>query len=427
MFRYVMSLALKNMRSRTVQSALTAVIVALAVALMVVVIVLNDGVQQGVIEASEAFGVLVLGPKGSAQQLVVSTILLQDVPVGLVDQSAYARYVQDDPRFVVVPIAMSDNIGGAPIIGTDANFFKLRRSTNAPPLFALAGGRTFTADFEAVLGAEAANATGLTIGAQFHSAHGIGAGLASDVHTTVTYTVVGVLRRTGTPYDRAVFATTNSIWQTHEMSNELTALRFQAPDLKAAPDNPAQPVIARGKLTAAFVLPYGVPLGDLYRLSQQINNSPYVQAAFPGAQLGALFNLLNQGGLVLNGVAWLALIMAGLTILLSLYGTTLARRQGIAIMRSLGASRRVIFATVVCEAVLLTAFGVVLGATLGHVVAAGIAGAITGSSAIPVTVRFIASAELPMLLIPLLLGPLAGLIPAALAYRVDAVEHLFAT
>lgn len=424
---FALQVALRNMRNRAVPSLLTILVIGLAVALSITVVVLADALHQGILRATDAFGVLVIGPKGSSQQLILNTILLQDVPVGVMDASVYESLQNRDPRLVIVPIAMGDNIGGAPIIGTDQNFFLLRRNAGDPPLFALTSGRLFMTDFEAVLGAEAAGALGLKVGNTFYSSHGFGKGLAGDVHKNTPYTVVGILAPTHSAYDRAVFATTGSIWTTHEKAGENVPSQFSAPDAKPSQgDSGLDAVTAvRGKLTAALVMPFGISLGEIYKISQQVNNGNLAQAAFPGAELGNLFNLLDQGQIILNIVGWLALVMASITILLSLYGTTLARQQAIAVMRSLGARRGTVFTITLLEAVLLSVLGVLLGAALGHGVAAAISRAITERSTILIEPRIIWQ-EIPLLLLPIGLGTLAGLFPALMAYRLNVVDKLFA-
>ena len=85
---------------------------------------------------------LVVGAKGSSQQLVLSTLLLQGTPVGNIAGHIYTE-LRADPRVALaVPIAMGDNVGGARIVGTDEHFFDLRPSQQEPPAFQLAAGQS---------------------------------------------------------------------------------------------------------------------------------------------------------------------------------------------------------------------------------------------------------------------------------------------
>jgi putative ABC transport system permease protein len=417
--RYALFLTFRNLRTRAVQSVLTILVVALATGLGVAVLALTDGVQQGIIRAADAFGVLVIGPKGNSQQLVLNSILLQGEPIGLVDQSVYEELPKRFPAITVVPLAFADNLRGLSIIGTTLDFFGLRRTAISPPAFQVQTGRLFNAEFEAVLGSESAARLGLRLGDQFRSSHGAsGKSLASDEHTEHAYTVVGILAPTYSPYDRAIFTSIDSIWEAHADLANIPAA-FQAD-----PARDAQRLI-KGRVTAALVLPYQATLNDVYRISQQINSGSVAQAVFPGQQLAGVFDLIRQGTSVLDAVRGLALIMAALTVLLSLYATTTARLNPIAIMRGVGAGRSLIFGITILEAVCLAGAGVIGGWALGHTVAAGVGSALSGGSALPIETRILWSEEIGLLLIPVILGAIAGVIPAVRAYRVDVTEHLY--
>ncbi|MEZ4665005.1 MAG: ABC transporter permease, partial [Caldilineaceae bacterium] len=216
---YDLKIAWRNIAGRPVATLVTVVVVGIAIALSVTVAHLNDGLQRGIIRASDPFGVLVVGAKGSAQQLVLSTLLLQGNPVGNIPARLYAALAADPRVRLAVPIAMGDNVGGARIIGTNEAFFELRTDETAPSAFQLASGRFFSTEFEAVLGSQAAAGLGLTIGDEFVPAHGVARGLASDVHET-HHTVVGILQPSHTPFDNAVFTNVESVHAVHEEGGE---------------------------------------------------------------------------------------------------------------------------------------------------------------------------------------------------------------
>src|SRR5689334_19349651 len=90
------AIAWRNLRTRPLQTALTTVIIALGVGLALAVVVLGAGLRRGLASAGGPFE-LVVGPKGSPTQLVVSSVLLQDAPIG---NLSYAQYeeLRGDPR-----------------------------------------------------------------------------------------------------------------------------------------------------------------------------------------------------------------------------------------------------------------------------------------------------------------------------------------
>lgn len=404
---YSLKLAWRNIAARPLQTITTALVVALAIAIFVTVALLNDALQRGIVRASDPFGVLVVGPKGSSQQLVLSTLLLQGNPVGNMAQEVYTRLAADPRVALAVPLAMGDNVGGARIIGTNAAFGQLRRSELEAPAFQLAEGEFFDADFEAVLGSSAAAGLRLQVGDQFLSAHGVAPGLASDAHAQ-RHTVTGILQPSETAFDNAVFTTLESVLAVHAEHAAEGADEAQAEEKT---------------ITAVLVKPTGfVEQNELW---QEFYSGSTAQAAFPGRELGGLFDLLNQAQGLLAAVGSLAAVMAALTLFLAIYSAAGARERLLAIMRGLGAGRDMVFWVVLFEALLAAVLGALLGRLIGYGAAVLIAGNLAQQSALPVSIRFLPQLE-PLLWIgPLALALIAGLLPALQAYRSNVVEKLF--
>ncbi len=423
---YDLHLAWRNIRSRAVQTLLASFVIAAAIALAVAVTLLSDGLREGIKQASDPFGVLVVGAKGSGQQLVLSTLLLQGTPVGNIDYHLYEELSEDERVALAVPLAMGDNVGGARIIGTNQNFFELRRDLRQPPVFQIARGELFDEDYEAVLGSQAAASLGLQIGDRFFPQHGVEQGLAADDHD-IPHTIVGTLEPTSSAYDNAILTTLGSVWAVHEEGPSLlSGPNLELPAAGEEDEEHADEEHAdEGQITAVLVRPTGFMEQNL--LWQEFYTGTEAQAAIPGGELGELFDLLGQGQQLLNITGWLAGGMAALTLLLAIYSATVAREQAIAVMRSLGASRTSVFRMVLFEALLVALLGLVLGRALGQVAALAIAASITGQSAVPIPVAWLVQWEAWLWLLPLVLALLAGVLPAVLAYRINPVQKLFST
>lgn len=456
---YALTISWRNLLNRPVQTLVTIIVIALALALAVTVTHLNDALQRGIIRASDPFGVLVVGAKGSSQQLVLSTLLLQGPPVGNIDGHVYEELHADPRVTLAVPITMGDNVGGARIVGTDRRFFDLRTSQQAAPTFQLVSGRLFETDFEAVLGSRAATALGLQLGDRFQSQHGVELGLEGDNHAEV-HTVVGILQPSFTTFDNAVFTTVDSVILMHaahtpaqlatagEQNADATATESVFDTEAAGADEHVaehsdvernadqehrddgehdadrdHEHVADGQVTAVLVQPTGfIEANALWR---EFYIGTEAQAVFPGRELGSLFDLLNQGQEILIVVGYLAAMMAALTLFLAIYSATESRQQLLAILRGVGASRRTVVLVVVIETVLMALLGAVLGRALGYGAAILIATEIMRQSAIPISITYLGNLESALWLAPLMLGLLAGLLPAWQAYRVNVVEKLF--
>lgn len=410
---YEARLAWRNVTSRPVQSLVTVLVVGAALGLTIAVLALGAGLRQGIVQASDPFGVLVIGPKGNAQQLVLSTILLQGPPIGNMDGHIWEELRDDSRVALAVPLALGDNVGGARILGTTPDFFDLRPRLNGPPTFQLAEGRIFAEPFEAVLGQGAASKLGLRLGDRFLPQHGVEAGLAADLHEQ-PHTVVGILRSVSGPYDNAIFTALESVHEVHAHGEEEAEEEAEEEEEE---EEEAEPI------TALFVRPTGFV--EANQLWQELYTGAEFQAVFPGRELGALFDLLAQGQQLLSVAGYLTGAIALLTLFLTIYSGVLAQQQMMAVMRSLGASRARLFRLVLWEAIFLALLGALLARVLGYAAAWLIGAQVSAQSALPVPVAYLPELEAPFLILPLLAALLAALLPAWQAYRTDVVEKLF--
>ena len=107
-----------------------------------------------------------------------------------------------------------------------------------------------------------------------------------------------------------------------------------------------------------------------------------------------------------------------------MYSATFERRREIATMRALGARRATILTVVLLESCALAIVGGVAGIVGGHGVAyvgAGLLAARGGPGTHP---RAVGHLQPLVLAAVVMLGALAGLLPALLAYRTEVAENL---
>ena len=81
---------------------------------------------------------------------------------------------------------------------------------------------------------------------------------------------------------------------------------------------------------------------------------------------GRLHQILLQITLVLLVLCILVVIVAGISIMVSIYNSMNERAHDIAVMRALGASRNAVMAIVLVESILLALGGGLIGILLGH-------------------------------------------------------------
>lgn len=99
------------------------------------------------------------------------------------------------------------------------------------------------------------------------------------------------------------------------------------------------------------------------------------------------------------------------------------KKYDLAIMRCLGASKSKLFFLVMLEGLLITVIGTILGLLVGHF-ALEVIGSGQESSQARLTGLFFVMDELYLVVAGLLIGVVAGLIPALQTYRVDIADTL---
>jgi putative ABC transport system permease protein len=390
----IFAVALKSLRGRLVTTALTACSVALGVALVLSTFALTRGIKDGFIQGTTDFN-LIVGAKGSPTQLVLNVIFHLDVPPPNIAYTLYEQ-LHDDPRIeVAVPVMQGDAYQGFRYVATTPDYFGAfpwRRKT-----FALATGRFFADEsrqrpsYEVLLGSEVARRTGLRLGDRFYE---------GEEMAEYPLTVAGILQPSYSADDRAIFFSLASFWEMNEVSREMTVK----------------------PLTAVLVRPKR--LSDIASLHRELNVSPETQAVIPSSVLLSIFNLLSLAEEVLKMILAIVAVVVLLYLFVSMYSSTLQRSRDIATMRALGARRLTVLGIVLLESGTITSIGGILGIAASYAIARLGAQIIAESSGLALT---------PPLFTPLLplvmtgvvvLGTLAGLIPAILAYRTEVAENL---
>lgn len=412
-------MAWRYLWGRTLVTALTLTGIALGAALIACVLTLQRESETGFLGESGQFD-LVVGAKGSPLQLVLSSIYNLDLPTGNIPYSRFAA-LRKDPRIAeAIPLGLGDNYRGYRIIGTDSTVINLPdRREPGRQFLTLARGVFFQNDFEAVIGAQVARQTGLKIGDTFFGSHGLAAMSGSSEHRDFPYKVVGILAPSGGSTDRAIFVTLASVWHIHEQEAE-THRRIAGVAEQFAP--------SKEDLEVTAVLLRLHTVGLRLWMAQEIQKQTEAMAAIPVNEMHRLYQqVLKPIQRLLLAVAALVVVVSALSITATLYQSAERRRRDLAVLRALGAHPREIFSLVVMEALLLTLLGLAAGWLLGH---GGLALAnpyLRDSIGLGISPWSISPIEAGALAIVALGGLLAGILPAALAYRRKPVLDLSTT
>jgi putative ABC transport system permease protein len=421
----LLALSLAYLRARALNAALNLLLLALGIGTIVLLILFSARLEERL--TRDARGIdLVIGAKGSPLQLILSSIYQADIPTGNIPLDEVERWRQHPMVASAIPIAMGDNVAGFRIVGTEHAYAEHYGAT-------LAAGRLWQAPFEATLGARVAADTGLAVGDRFVGSHGLGGGGAE--HAAHPYTVVGVLAPSASVLDRLVLTPIESVWEVHGMHHDEHEAgedhghegEHQAghedEDHAGATAELGGPEPVRPLEVTSLLLHYRTPLAAV-ELPRLVNQESALQAASPALESARLLSLVGIGLDTVRAFGLLLVASAGLGVLIALSNAMQERRYDLAVMRTLGASRRTLFAQPLLEGLLLAAAGALLGLLLGHGVAELLGRLLPQARDIGLTGLLWRPEELYLVLLALGVGLLAALIPAIQAYRTDIAATL---
>ncbi len=398
----LLTLSLAYLCDRPLTTCLNLLLLALGVGMIVLLMLTSTQFEQRL--TRDAKGVdLVVGAKGSPLQLILSSVFHLDIPTGNIPITELERWRQHDLVEAVMPLALGDSLGGFRIVGTEHAYAEHYDAK-------VINGRHWQAPFEAVLGASVAERTGLSVGDRFFGNHGLAPG--GPTHGEHPYHVVGVLSPTASVVDRLVLTSIESVWSTHGIEATGNSHKLGSDDAEVPPSDEMRYAVT------SLLLSYRTPLAAV-QLPPLVNQTAGLQAAAPALEMARLLSLIGIGVDTVRGFGFLLMVTAGLSVFIALFSALESRLYDLAVMRTMGASPRRLFAQLLLEGLLLALAGAILGLLLGHSFASLLSTLVPSAKAMGISGFTWVTEELYVVGLALLIGLLAALIPAIQAYRTD--------
>jgi putative ABC transport system permease protein len=439
-------IAWRNMQQRSLASFLTALSMALGVAVMICVLVIHSVAVRQFSQDAQGYHMIV-GGKGGELQLVLSTVYHLGQPLYPIPYSYYEKFTKGEFKpytELAIPVCLGDSYESPSgrmfrVVGTTPDLFdKIEygmNSDNTPKHYEFQpGGRNFKTGnyYEAVVGSVVAAQSGLKVGDEVYPTHG----LTTDGHKHGGFKVVGILKPTGTANDRAVFINIEGFYlleghaltpEQEQAAADSSAAAPPTGEAAASTAEAQQKPLAkdRREVTSILVL-CNSELGPMV-LETAVNKGKerIAQAVAPSREVTRLLeNIVGPIQLILLVLTVLIVIVAAISILVSIYNSMSERSHDIAVMRALGASRQSVMTIVLLESILLSLLGGLAGILLGHAllgIASPYVEARTG-----VSLGLFEFDKQEMILIPALvaLASIVGFLPAVSAYRTDVAKAL---
>jgi len=418
-----MKIVARSLRHRSFSTATTAIMVAVAVALLLTLLALRESAARAFARGTGNMHILVCADD-SPLSGVLNSIFYARAPRRPLTWALYEK-LSADPRLAwSIPVQHGDSFRGFPTIASTPELFTKFEPVDGEK-WQFAQGRGLSAGesgtWEIVLGADAARGTGIRVGDTIVITHGTDKnGYKHDDHP---FTVVGVLKSSGSPHDRAVFMSLMATWIMH------------ADDARRAESGTAavEPTEANLKdseklITGIYMRARtregsdaGPAIGMAY---SDLRKDVRLTVARPSDEVTNLLRIVGNVDRIVLVIAWVVLASSAVSVMLALYNSMEQRRRQIAVLRVLGATPMRIAGLVITESAIVGLIGAASGLVLfvlGGFIAVGIV-----QSELGLVLRLQPDPRDVVIVIlgTLGLSMLAGLIPAVIGYRTDVVRQL---
>ena len=428
-------LSWQNLISNPLNTTLSLLLMTFGVGIISLLFLLNNQIEQQ-LQANLRGVDMVVGSKGSPLQLILSSIYHIDNPTGNIPYSEAIKIDNNSLVDLTVPLSYGDSYNGFRIVGTTHQYPELYEMS-------LKKGRLWSRSLEVVLGSTVAQIHRLKIGDTFYGTHGLIEG--GHVHDEYAYEVVGIFNPSYTILDQLILTNTQSVWQVHNHEVVEQGHEHQECDHEHHDDEHShehhncdhdhhieESTASRLELNASIpedamitslLVKFKSPIG-LIQLPRKINETTNLQAAVPALEISRLTNLLGFGVQTINIIAFIIIIVSGLSIFISLYNSLKKRRYELALMRVHGASKWQLVQLVLQEGIILSVIGTVLGLLISRITLLIITLFAEHKYTFSSFQFNLLNEELWLLPISLLIGIVASIIPTVLSYNINIPKTL---
>ena len=419
------TLAWHSAWNRRLVLSLTAFAVALSTFVLLSIERIRSDVQDSFSQAVSGTD-LIVGARTSPIELLMYSVFRMGGVSRNIREDSLAQVKAHRAVAWVVPLSLGDSHRGYPVVATTTDYFEHFRYGDAQPL-ALAQGRRFADEHEAVIGAEVAARLRYRLGDKLVLSHGDGA-LEENDHADHPIQIVGILKATGTPVDRSVHVSLEAMDAMHDGHDNPMMGGFgeAMPHLRQGETAGIPDVLFKPKrqITAALV---GLKTrAAVFSVQREVNNArgEPMMAILPGVVLDELWSVVNSGERALWLVSALVAVVSLLGLMATILASLEARRRELAILRALGAGPAGIGFLLALEGTLVTLIGIgagVAASLLGNHLAADTVQRMTG---VALHQGGLTAGQWPLLGAVLACGVLVCLVPGWRAFRLALQDGL---
>ncbi|MBL6684875.1 MAG: ABC transporter permease [Flavobacteriaceae bacterium] len=418
----IFKLSIKNIFNRPLSSVLSVILLSLGVSMISLLILINTVLKEQMDNNLKGID-MVVGAKGSPLQLILSSVYHVDSPTGNIPLNEAKAIEKNKMVGNSVPLLYGDNFKGYRIVGTNSNFFELYN-------LKIKAGDYFNNYFEAVIGAKVAEKLNLNLGDEFVSSHGLRE--TSETHDDTSFSVTGILEYSNSVADNLILTSPNSIWEIHADHNHSEQIDHDDEHDHDEHDHDEHDHDEHDhdehdhdneREITAMLVKFKSPM-NIIQFPRYINEQTNLQSAVPSYEISRLFKLFGFGIETISLLAYLIIIVSGISIFITLFNSMKERKYDLALIRTLGGTRIQLTMMLIFESLFLTIIGFLMGVFLSRIGLLFISNFMESSFNFSLNKIEILSDEWWLFLISITIGLISCLIPSIQVYKMDISKIL---
>jgi putative ABC transport system permease protein len=407
----IFKLSLKNIFNKPLSSTISLALLILGIGIISLLLQLNTLIKDQMDNNLKGID-MVVGAKGSPLQLILSSIYHIDSPTGNISLEEAEKISKNRMVGSSIKLLYGDNFKGYRIVGAEKKFIELYNGK-------IKKGKNLSKPFEILVGSKVYSKLKIDIGDDLISSHGLRE--TGESHDNQSFKVVGLLEPSNSVIDQLIITLPQSVWDVH--GNHDHKEEHEHDHEKEDEHDHNEEHQHDDREITAMLIKFKSPM-NIIQFPRQINETTNLQAAVPSYEISRLFKLFGFGIETLSYLAYLIIIVSGFSLFINLFNSMRERKYEMALIRTLGASRLQLSTMIIFESIILTISGFILGLLFSRF------GVMFVSSLMEESINYnlssfkILNEEYWLLLLSVIIGLMASLIPAVQVYKMNISKIL---
>ena len=401
----IFKLSLKNIFNKPLSSTISLALLILGIGIISLLLQLNTLIKDQMDNNLKGID-MVVGAKGSPLQLILSSVYHIDSPTGNISLEEAEKISKNRMVGSSIKLLYGDNFKGYRIVGAEKKFIELYNGK-------IKKGKNLSKPFEVLVGSKVYSKLKIDIGDDLISSHGLRE--TGESHDDQSFKVVGLLEPSNSVIDQLIITLPQSVWDVHGNHNHEEEHEHEHDhDEEHQHDN---------REITAMLIKFKSPM-NIIQFPRQINETTNLQAAVPSYEISRLFKLFGFGIETLSYLAYLIIIVSGFSLFINLFNSMRERKYEMALIRTLGASRLQLSTMIIFESIILTISGFILGLLFSRFGVMFVSNLMEESINYNLSSFKILNEEYWLLLLSVIIGLMASLIPAVQVYKMNISKIL---